>query len=105
MRRLLSIGLAILAVGAVPEFSSAADNTPPEGFVALFNGEDLSGWKGLVGNPKTRATMTPEDLAAAQEKADAAMREHWKVEDGALVFDGSLRTQLTQLRASLTKGH
>jgi F-type H+-transporting ATPase subunit delta len=24
---------------------------------------------------------------------------------GALVFDGSLRTQLTQLRASLTKGH
>ena len=26
----------------------AADNTPPEGFVALFNGHDLMGWKGLV---------------------------------------------------------
>ena len=25
----------------------AADNTPPEGYTALFNGKDLTGWKGL----------------------------------------------------------
>jgi len=87
--------LAILAVAAVTEFSPAADNTPPEGFVAQFNGKDLAGWKGLVGNPKTRATMTPDELAAAQEKADAAMREHWKVEDGALVFDGKGKSLCT----------
>jgi len=71
-------------VGTVP----AADNTPPEGFVALFNGEDLSGWKGLVANPKARAKMSPEELAKAQKKADESMRAHWKVVDGALVFDG-----------------
>ena len=67
---------------------STADNVAPEGFVALFNGEDLDGWKGLVQDPPARAKMSPEELAAAQEKADQRMREHWKVVDGALEFDG-----------------
>jgi len=31
--------------------ASPADNTPPEGFVALFNGKDLTGWKGLLAAP------------------------------------------------------
>jgi len=64
------------------------DNTPPEGFVALFNGQDLTGWKGLVASPPERARMSPEALAQAQEAADRRMREHWKVEEGVLVFDG-----------------
>jgi hypothetical protein len=64
------------------------DNTPPEGYVALFNGKDLVGWKGLVATPPKRAMMSAEELAAAQEKADESMRTHWKVEGGALVFDG-----------------
>lgn len=62
---------------------------PPKGFVALFNGKDLTGWKGLVGNPVTRAKMTPEELAEAQAKADELMRQHWSVVDGILVYDGS----------------
>jgi hypothetical protein len=66
----------------------AADNTPPPGFVALFNGKDLTGWKGLVESPPKRAKMSADELAAAQNKADDNMRQHWKVEDGALVFDG-----------------
>lgn len=66
----------------------AADNTPPEGFQALFNGKDLTGWKGLVADPKKRAAMTSEQLAAEQVKADELMRAHWKAEDGVLVFDG-----------------
>ena len=63
-------------------------NEPPVGFMALFNGKDLTGWKGLVGNPKTRRAMSPEKLAKEQAKADADMRKHWKVADGALCFDG-----------------
>jgi len=59
-----------------------------EGFVQLFNGKDLSGWKGLVGDPVSRVKMTPEELKEAQERADSIMREHWKVVDGILVFDG-----------------
>ena len=58
------------------------------GYVPLFNGKDLTGWKGLVGNPISRAKMTPEQLAAAQAKAYESMRAHWNVEDGVLVFDG-----------------
>ncbi|MCS6776292.1 MAG: DUF1080 domain-containing protein [Chloroherpetonaceae bacterium] len=64
------------------------DNTPPPGFVALFNGRDLTGWKGLVADPPTRARMTPEQLAEAQKKADAAAFQHWKVVNGEIVYDG-----------------
>ncbi len=58
------------------------------GFRPLFNGRDLRGWKGLVGNPKSRAAMSAEQLAEAQVEADARMRQHWSVEDGVLLFDG-----------------
>lgn len=68
--------------------AQAADNTPPAGFTALFNGKNLSGWKGLVENPKARAKMTPDELAKAQVTADEKMRKHWKVENGVIVFDG-----------------
>ena len=64
------------------------DNSPPAGFAALFNGRDLSGWKGLVEDPPKRAKMSAAELAAAQKIADQRMRDHWKVENGALVFDG-----------------
>lgn len=61
---------------------------PPEEFTALFNGRDLAGWKGLVGDPVKRAKMSPQQLAEAQAKADEKMRDHWKVVDGVLAFDG-----------------
>ncbi len=54
----------------------------------LFNGDDLAGWQGLVGNPESRAAMKPEELAAAQKEADDRMRKHWSVEGGVLLFDG-----------------
>lgn len=58
------------------------------GYVSIFNGKNLDGWKGLVGNPISREKMTPAQLAKAQEKADEAMRAGWSVEDGCLVFNG-----------------
>lgn len=68
-----------------------AKNGGDREFVDLFNGRDLSGWKGLVapdGGPPARAKMTPVQLAEAQKAADESMRAHWRVEDGVLVFDG-----------------
>ena len=59
-----------------------------EGFVSLFNGKDLSGWKGLVANPIKRASMSAAELKRSQEKADETMRSGWVVEDGLLVFTG-----------------
>ncbi len=60
-----------------------------EGFVPMFNGKDLTGWKGLVENPIARAKMTPQDLAAKQAAADAKARTNWSVRDGTIVFNGS----------------
>ena len=68
--------------------TASAESKPPRGFTALFNGKDLTGWKGLVGSPKTRAKMAPKQLAESQKAADARMKTHWKVVDGALQFDG-----------------
>ncbi len=77
----------------IMEFPRAQpDNTPPAGFTALFNGKDLSGWKGLpkgpLANPAKRAAASKEELAAAQKLADASMKEHWQAKGGALEFDG-----------------
>ena len=58
------------------------------GFVSLFNGKDLTGWKGLVGNPISRAKMSATELEAAQKKADEAMVKDWVVKDGLLIFTG-----------------
>ena len=42
----------------------AADNTPPEGFVALFNGKDFTGWKAPEGD-----------------------NGHWQIMDGVIDYD------------------
>jgi HEAT repeat protein len=59
-----------------------------EGFISLFNGKDLSDWKGLVGNPLERAKMDPDTLSHKQAVADEEMRNGWKVQDGVLLFTG-----------------
>jgi hypothetical protein len=64
------------------------DNLAPPGFTALFNGRDLSGWKGLVADPPTRAKMTPEALNKAQQSATMEALKHWKAVDGAITYDG-----------------
>ena len=85
MKRTTPFALATLILLS----AAVAHAEVPKGFTPLFNGKDLTGWKGLVGNPKTRAKMSEEELKAAQEKADESMREHWSVVDGVLVFDGN----------------
>lgn len=65
----------------------AADKNE-EGFVQLFNGKDLEGWKGLVENPIARSKMSAEKLAEAQKKADELMKKDWIVENGDLVYIG-----------------
>ncbi len=64
------------------------DNVPPEGFYALFNGVDLSGWKGLVADPPKRAKMSAAELVKEQVHADSLMNAHWRVVGDVLYFDG-----------------
>ena len=58
------------------------------GFVSLFNGVDLTGWKALVGNPVTRSKMTDTALAAAQQAANEKTKGDWIAKDGLLIFTG-----------------
>ncbi|MEO5892537.1 MAG: DUF1080 domain-containing protein [Ferruginibacter sp.] len=58
------------------------------GFVSLFNGKDLTGWKALVGNPVTRARMTEAELQDQQKIADEKTKGDWAVKDGLLIFTG-----------------
>ncbi len=55
---------------------------------SLFDGTTLTGWKGLVADPPKRAKMSAAELAAAQAVADQRMREHWRAQNGVLLYDG-----------------
>jgi hypothetical protein len=87
-RIMYRIGLsAALALLCILPFLHGADNKPPEGFTALFNGKDLSGWQAAIAINK-RQKMNADELAAAQKKANDAVLPHWIVEDGVLINDG-----------------
>jgi hypothetical protein len=77
------LAFAIAMTAAAPQ---AKDNTPPEGFTALFNGTDLTGWQGLVEYPKR--DKDPEKYAAQVKAASEKYLPHWKVEGGVIVYDG-----------------
>ncbi len=61
-RRFAVVGVSVLvlAIGGLP----LAQNIPPEGFVSLFNGKDLSGWRIPEGD-----------------------NGHWRVVDGVMDYD------------------
>jgi hypothetical protein len=91
--------LGCLVLVACGRFASAEDNVPPAGFVALFNGKDLTGWKGLLkpplDNPEVRAKLSDADRAKAQAEADKVMNSGWSVENGLLKFNGHGRNLCT----------
>lgn len=59
-----------------------------EGFKPIFNGKDLTGWKGLVENPIARSKMKPAELAKKQKEADMKVPDNWSVKDGCIWFNG-----------------
>ncbi len=69
--------------------ASADDVTPPPGFTALFNGNDLTGWHAFASmDPRKLAAMSEEELASKRAANRANMLQHWRVEQGELVNDG-----------------
>ena len=92
MRRSLCLASVAMLSLTAAVLAQAADNTPPPGFKALFNGRDLTGWQGLLkppfDNPAKRAAMTPEERQKAEAEADDVMRKGWRAENGLLIFNG-----------------
>ncbi len=87
--RLLA-GLACAALATVSASQALAeDNVPPAGFTALFNGKDLTGWRGgETFDPRKLEAMPETDRTAKIEGWNKTMREHWHAENGELINDG-----------------
>jgi len=95
-RLLVATAFAALALSA-----SAQVAKPPAGFTALFNGKDLTGWRGgstfdhrklLAMTPEQRAEQikkwTAPDQKGSMMELGKTGKPHWYVENGELVNDG-----------------
>jgi hypothetical protein len=81
--------LVLLAIASLSLSISLAGQTPPTGFVALFNGKDLSGWRGGDTFDHRKLLAMPEAERAAQiAKWTESMRPHWRAENNELINDG-----------------
>ncbi len=70
------------------------------GYVSMFNGKDLTGWKGLLAapydNPHKRALLKEKELKKLQAEADALMNETWSVKNGVIEFNGKGQSLATE---------
>ena len=91
----LCLALTLLAAGS--QFATGADSAasdtatpkPPDGFTALFNGKDLTGWRGGDTFDHRKLLAMPAEQRDAQiAKWTASMKDHWSVQNGELVNDG-----------------
>jgi hypothetical protein len=84
--------VAVVACAATVGAQRPAEIKPPKGFTSLFNGKDLTGWRGRQPNynPAEEAKLSKEELAAKQSAWNTARDEHWKVDTakGEIVSDG-----------------
>jgi hypothetical protein len=90
MPRLVCLSLVcLLAAAAGTKAQAQAQNTPPAGFTALFDGRGLSGWHGMGTFDLRRYAIMSADERAKKLADDLAdMKQHWTVSDGELVNDG-----------------
>jgi hypothetical protein len=83
LTRLIVLGLILGAA------ASRGTNQPPAGFTALFNGDDLSGWRGGDTFDHRKWLALPEaERNAKHAEWTADMKKHWSVQNGELVNDG-----------------
>jgi hypothetical protein len=88
--------VAVIGLVEAPDaFAQASAPSAPAGFTVLFNGKDLSGWRGRPGgggvfSPYVEAKFTAEERAAKQAEWNADRDAHWRVDaaTGELVSDG-----------------
>jgi hypothetical protein len=84
--------LAFFAVAVLVNFSSSnlfAQVEAPQGFTAIFNGKDLTGWQGLPTNASPKLNgMTVDERTALAQKSQEEFQKHWTIENAELVNDG-----------------
>jgi hypothetical protein len=70
----------------VPAAAREAEQRPPKGFRAIFNGKDLAGWHGL--NPHSVVKLTGEKKKANLAQQRAEFPKFWTIANGELINDG-----------------
>lgn len=89
-----SVVIGLMLVGGAVSVAQA-QSAPPPGFTSLFNGKDLSGWRGRPGgggvfSPYEEAAFADAERKAKQAEWDADRDQHWSVDTakGEIVSDG-----------------
>ncbi len=84
--------VASLVILSAAGTAAPAAAQAPKGFTSLFNGKDLTGWRGRQPNynPAEEARLTKEERAAKQAEWNQARDLHWKADtaSGEIVSDG-----------------
>ena len=90
--------------------ATPTDNIVPavlakDGFKAIFNGKDLTGWQALIDlgtlklgeglDPDELKPLSPAEKAQKQKESNDVYLKHWSVVDGILIFDGVVADKLT----------
>src|SRR5262249_29712104 len=91
MRRLIP---ALLALAAVPALAAPAAKNAAKGFVSIFNGQDLTGWKvpegdnghwkvldGVIDYDAESEPKGDKSLWTAKEYGDFTMRVDWRIKE------------------------
>jgi hypothetical protein len=96
--RLVLVGGTIVLMAGMASCASVSQmvtSGPPSGFTSLFNGRDLSGWRGRPGgggvfSPYVEAAFTPEERRTKQAEWNADRDTHGRVDaaKGEIVSDG-----------------
>ncbi|MEZ6089131.1 MAG: family 16 glycoside hydrolase [Pirellulaceae bacterium] len=84
MRRLDVLLPLLLVTFILPHVQ--AESPQADGFEAIFNGQNLTGWYGL--NPHQVAKLEGEQRTKNLADQRSAFADHWRVENGELVNDG-----------------
>jgi 3-keto-disaccharide hydrolase len=86
-------GMVLLAAAcAATGAARAQSRQAPKGFTSLFNGKDLTGWRGRQPNynPAEEAKLPKDELATKQAAWNTGRDLHWKVDPvkGEIISDG-----------------
>lgn len=93
MKIFIQCCLGLLAVFAA---SAIAKVMPPPGFTSLYNGRDLSGWRGGdTFDPRAWKALPDAERATKDADWSADLLKHWRAEGDELVNDGAGRYATT----------
>src|SRR5687768_14507539 len=85
------------AAALLPSSANAQQTAPPAGFTALFNGKDLTGWRGGDTFDHRKLLAMPEAERTGQiQEWTKSMQKHWCAENGELINDGEGKYATTE---------